>query len=47
MRAIAAHEPEPGTVLTRTNEPLTTIDVSRFAGSTMPHIDPRDGRVRR
>lgn len=45
MRAIAAHEPEPGTVLTRTNELLATMDAPRFASCTMLHIDPRDGQV--
>ncbi|MFF3559542.1 SpoIIE family protein phosphatase [Streptomyces sp. NPDC002574] len=45
MRAIAAHEPEPGTVLTRTNELLTTMDAPRFASCTMLHIDPSDGQV--
>ncbi|MFF3946732.1 SpoIIE family protein phosphatase [Streptomyces sp. NPDC001902] len=45
MRAIAAHEPEPGTVLTRTNELLTTMDAPRFASCTMLHVDPRDGQV--
>ncbi|MFJ4848467.1 MULTISPECIES: SpoIIE family protein phosphatase [unclassified Streptomyces] len=45
MRAIAAHEPEPATVLTRTNELLTAMDAPRFASCTMLHVDPRDGRV--
>ncbi|SNT45732.1 SpoIIE family protein phosphatase [Actinacidiphila glaucinigra] len=45
MRAIAAHEPEPGTVLTRTNELLTTMDAPRFASCTMLHVNPRDGQV--
>ncbi|MEU6220793.1 SpoIIE family protein phosphatase [Streptomyces sp. NPDC047022] len=45
MRAIAAHEPGPGTVLTRTNELLVTMDARRFASCTMLHIDPRNGQV--
>ncbi|CAG6397436.1 SpoIIE family protein phosphatase [Streptomyces cocklensis] len=45
MRAIAADEPAPGTVLSRTNELLVTMGAARFATCTMLHIDPRDGRV--
>jgi serine phosphatase RsbU (regulator of sigma subunit) len=45
MRAIAAQEPDPGTVLTRTNELLSTTAPTRFASCTMLHLDPRDGRV--
>ncbi|MGW5465306.1 SpoIIE family protein phosphatase [Streptomyces sp. NPDC003996] len=45
MRAIAAREPDPATVLTRTNELLVTMDAARFASCTMLHIDPDDGRV--
>ncbi|WP_328890563.1 SpoIIE family protein phosphatase [Streptomyces sp. NBC_00316] len=45
MRAIAAQEPDPATVLTRTNELLVTMDAARFASCTMLHIDPGDGRV--
>ncbi|WP_392749404.1 SpoIIE family protein phosphatase [Streptomyces sp. LN590] len=45
MRAIAAHEPDPATVLTRTNELLVTMAAVRFASCTMLHIDPGDGRV--
>ncbi|WP_432189476.1 SpoIIE family protein phosphatase [Streptomyces sp. Tue6028] len=45
LRAIAAHEPHPATVLTRTNELLTTMDVARFASCTLLHVDPRRGRV--
>jgi serine phosphatase RsbU (regulator of sigma subunit) len=45
MRAIAAHEPDPGTVLTRTNELLVAMDAPRFASCTMLHLDPRDGQV--
>ncbi|MEU3246026.1 MULTISPECIES: SpoIIE family protein phosphatase [unclassified Streptomyces] len=45
MRAIAAHEPDPGTVLTRTNELLVAMDSPRFASCTMLHLDPRDGLV--
>ncbi|MER7679211.1 SpoIIE family protein phosphatase [Streptomyces sp. NPDC096934] len=44
MRAIAAHEPDPATVLTRTNDLLVTMDAPRFASCTMLRIDP-DGRV--
>ncbi|MGW0086409.1 SpoIIE family protein phosphatase [Streptomyces sp. NPDC003393] len=45
MRAIAAHEPDPGTVLTRTNELLVSMDAPRFASCTMLHLDPSDGKV--
>ncbi|MFE7793827.1 SpoIIE family protein phosphatase [Streptomyces sp. NPDC057460] len=45
IRAIAAHEPDPATVLTRTNELLVTMDTTRFASCTMLHIDPDDGQV--
>ncbi|MBM9503052.1 PP2C family protein-serine/threonine phosphatase [Actinacidiphila acididurans] len=45
MRAIADHEPDPATVLTRTNQLLTTLDHPRFASCTMLRIDPRSGRV--
>ncbi|MEU1593428.1 SpoIIE family protein phosphatase [Streptomyces sp. NPDC005708] len=45
MRAIAALEPDPGTVLTRTNELLTTMNPARFASCTMLQVDPHDGRV--
>ncbi|MFE3269318.1 SpoIIE family protein phosphatase [Streptomyces sp. NPDC059215] len=44
MRAIAAHEPDPATVLTRTNDLLVTMDAQRFASCTMLRIDP-DGQV--
>ncbi|MGW1884944.1 SpoIIE family protein phosphatase [Streptomyces sp. NPDC001970] len=45
MRAIAAREPDPGTVLTHTNQLLVTMDAPRFASCTMLHIDPRSGQV--
>ncbi|MFD3496418.1 SpoIIE family protein phosphatase [Streptomyces sp. NPDC058690] len=45
IRAIAAHEPDPATVLTRINELLVTMEAARFASCTMLHIDPRDGQV--
>ncbi|MFF3875975.1 SpoIIE family protein phosphatase [Streptomyces sp. NPDC001978] len=45
MRGIAAHEPDPGSVLTRTNDLLVTMGAARFASCTMLHIDPDDGRV--
>jgi serine phosphatase RsbU (regulator of sigma subunit) len=45
MRAIADQEPDPATVLTRTNELLTAMDPARFASCTMLRIDPRGGRV--
>ncbi|MFJ8026025.1 SpoIIE family protein phosphatase [Streptomyces sp. NPDC096311] len=45
MRAIAAQEPDPGTVLTRTNDLLITMGTARFASCTMLHIDPHDGQV--
>ncbi|MFE2582683.1 SpoIIE family protein phosphatase [Streptomyces sp. NPDC059378] len=45
MRAIAAHEPNPGTVLTHTNDLLVAMDAPRFASCTMLHIDPHTGQV--
>ncbi|MBY8882524.1 SpoIIE family protein phosphatase [Actinacidiphila acidipaludis] len=45
MRAIAGQDPDPGTVLTRTNQLLATLDHSRFASCAMLRIDPRDGQV--
>jgi serine phosphatase RsbU (regulator of sigma subunit) len=45
MRAIAAHEPNPGTVLTHANQLLVAMDAPRFASCTMLHIDPRTGQV--
>jgi serine phosphatase RsbU (regulator of sigma subunit)/PAS domain-containing protein len=45
MRAIAAHETDPATVLTRTNELLVTMEAARFASCTMLHIDPVNGQV--
>ncbi|MFE6551555.1 SpoIIE family protein phosphatase [Streptomyces sp. NPDC057746] len=45
IRAIAAQEPDPGTVLTRTNELLTAMDPARFASCTMLCIDTRGERV--
>jgi serine phosphatase RsbU (regulator of sigma subunit) len=45
IRAIAPHEPEPATVLTRTNELLITMNAARFASCTMLYIDPRDGQI--
>ncbi|SEP05023.1 SpoIIE family protein phosphatase [Actinacidiphila rubida] len=45
MRAIAAQESDPATVLARTNDLLVTMNAPRFASCTMLHIDPGDGRV--
>ncbi|MER5918420.1 PP2C family protein-serine/threonine phosphatase, partial [Streptomyces sp. NPDC001982] len=45
MRAIAAQERDPGTLLMRTNELLVTMDPARFASCTMLHIDPHNGQV--
>ncbi|GAA3791569.1 SpoIIE family protein phosphatase [Streptomyces chiangmaiensis] len=45
IRAIAAQEPDPATVLTRTNQLLVTMGTTRFASCTMLHFDPCDGRV--
>ncbi|MEV6993906.1 GAF domain-containing SpoIIE family protein phosphatase [Streptomyces sp. NPDC093228] len=45
IRAIAAREPDPAAVLTRTNELLVTMGAARFASCTMLHLDPHDGRV--
>ncbi|MHA5052832.1 PP2C family protein-serine/threonine phosphatase [Streptomyces sp. SD15] len=45
LRLIASQEPDPGTVLTRTNELLVTMDAARFTSCTILHVDSRDGRV--
>jgi serine phosphatase RsbU (regulator of sigma subunit) len=45
LRAIAAQEPDPGTVLTRTNELLVTTAPARFASCTLLHMDPHNGQV--
>jgi serine phosphatase RsbU (regulator of sigma subunit) len=45
IRAIAPHEPEPATVLTRTNELLLTMNAARFASCTMLYIGPHEGQV--
>ncbi|MET7552133.1 SpoIIE family protein phosphatase [Streptomyces sp. NPDC005479] len=45
LRAIAADEPDPGTILKRTNKLLVTMDASRFASCTMLHLDTLDGKV--
>jgi serine phosphatase RsbU (regulator of sigma subunit)/PAS domain-containing protein len=45
LRAIAEHEPAPGTVLERVNELLIKTDASRFASCTMLHMDSRSGHV--
>ncbi|MFF1747381.1 SpoIIE family protein phosphatase [Streptomyces mirabilis] len=45
IRAIDAHEPDPATVLTRTNELLVTMGAARFSSCTLLHIDPDDGQV--
>lgn len=45
VRAIAAHEPDPGTILKRANELLVTMGVARFASCTMLHLDTPDGKV--
>ncbi|MEU1600754.1 SpoIIE family protein phosphatase [Streptomyces sp. NPDC005708] len=45
MRAIADQEPDPETVLTRTNKLLVTMDPARFASCTILRVDPHDGRV--
>ncbi|MFD3452021.1 SpoIIE family protein phosphatase [Streptomyces sp. NPDC058691] len=45
MRAFAAHEPNPGTVLKHTNQLLVEMDAPRFASCTMLHLDPRNGRL--
>ncbi|MFE7393394.1 SpoIIE family protein phosphatase [Streptomyces sp. NPDC057582] len=45
IHTIAAHEPDPATVLTRTEELLVTMGAARFASCTMLHLDPRDGWV--
>ncbi|MFF4113663.1 SpoIIE family protein phosphatase [Streptomyces sp. NPDC001714] len=45
MRLIADQEPDPATVLTRTNELLVTTDVARFASCTLLYVDSRDGLV--
>ncbi|MGW1873910.1 SpoIIE family protein phosphatase [Streptomyces sp. NPDC001975] len=45
MRTIAAHEPDPATVLTRANDLLVTMGATRFASCTLLHIDPNKGLV--
>ncbi|MFF2999502.1 PP2C family protein-serine/threonine phosphatase [Streptomyces sp. NPDC057950] len=45
IRAIAPREPEPATVLTRTNELLVTMNPARFASCTMLYISPDEGQV--
>ncbi|MER5914448.1 PP2C family protein-serine/threonine phosphatase [Streptomyces sp. NPDC001982] len=45
MRAIAAHEPDPGTVLTHANQLLVAMDAPRFASCTMLHINPGNGQI--
>lgn len=45
LRAIAEHEPAPGTVLERVNELLIKTDASRFASCTMLHMDSRSGLI--
>ncbi|MEU6547022.1 SpoIIE family protein phosphatase [Streptomyces sp. NPDC046859] len=45
IRAIASHDPEPATVLTRVNELLVAMDAARFASCTMLHIGPCEGQV--
>jgi hypothetical protein len=45
MRAIAAHEPDPATVLGRTNDLLIAMDVTSFASCTFLRFDPQDGKV--
>ncbi|MFF7209795.1 SpoIIE family protein phosphatase [Streptomyces sp. NPDC008238] len=45
IRAIASHEPDPATVLTRTNELLVTMNAARFASCTMLYIGPGEGQV--
>ncbi|MFJ7947256.1 SpoIIE family protein phosphatase [Streptomyces sp. NPDC096354] len=45
IRAIAAQEPDPAAVLTRTNKLLTTMDPARFASCTMLQVDPDDGQA--
>jgi len=45
LRAIAAQERDPGTVLTRTNELLVAMNPARFASCTILHLDPHNGRV--
>ncbi|MFJ9755500.1 SpoIIE family protein phosphatase [Streptomyces sp. NPDC101149] len=45
LRAIAAHESDPGTVLTHTNQLLVSMGAPRFASCTMLRIDPRSGQV--
>ncbi|MGW4607342.1 SpoIIE family protein phosphatase [Streptomyces sp. NPDC004532] len=45
MRALAAHEPDPSSVLTHTNQLLIAMGAPRFASCTMLRIDPHSGRV--
>lgn len=45
LRAIAAHDADPTTVLTRTNELLVTLATTRFASCTVLHFDPQNGQI--
>ncbi|MFG3024750.1 SpoIIE family protein phosphatase [Streptomyces sp. NPDC048254] len=45
MRAIAAHEPDPGTVLRNANQLLVAMDAPRFASCSMLRIDSGSGQV--
>ncbi|GAA3767554.1 SpoIIE family protein phosphatase [Streptomyces chiangmaiensis] len=45
LRAIAAHEPDPGTVLAHANQLLVAMGAARFASCTMLHIDTHNGQV--
>ncbi|MET9535374.1 hypothetical protein ABZY02_33280 [Streptomyces sp. NPDC006649] len=44
MRAIAAHAPDPATVLARTKELLVTMDAARFASCIMLYVMSIRGR---
>ncbi|MEV6762281.1 SpoIIE family protein phosphatase [Streptomyces sp. NPDC051105] len=45
MRAIAAHEPDPGTMLRSANQLLVAMDAPRFASCSMLRIDSGSGQV--
>jgi serine phosphatase RsbU (regulator of sigma subunit) len=45
LRAFASHEPEPDTVLARTNQLFVAMAAAKFASCTMLRFHPRNGRV--
>jgi serine phosphatase RsbU (regulator of sigma subunit) len=45
IRALAIHESDPRTLMTRANELLVSTGPSRFASCTMLRVDPWDGQI--